>query len=194
MCAVRRMRVSILVVVDWVQRLSLHPKTEAAVKVSILVVVDWVQRQKLRAIQMACKMEFQSLLSWIGFRDTPDLCEIVVSKIVFQSLLSWIGFRDLGARSATRFPNRVSILVVVDWVQRPDRSQAGGFHRLEFQSLLSWIGFRDRNDNPRRDRRISVSILVVVDWVQRLDGFGKCDEAYKVSILVVVDWVQRLSG
>ena len=87
----------------------------------------------------------------------------------FQSLLSWIGFSD----------------IVIDCVDVPS---------VMFQSLLSWIGFRDRNDNPRRDRRISVSILVVVDWVQRLDGFGKCDEAYKVSILVVVDWVQRLSG
>ena len=76
-------------------------------------------------------------------------------------------------------------LIVMDCVDVPS---------VRFQSLLSWIGFRDRNDNPRRDRRISVSILVVVDWVQRLDGFGKCDEAYKVSILVVVDWVQRLSG
>ena len=144
MCAVRRMRVSILVVVDWVQRLSLHPKTEAAVKVSILVVVDWVQRQKLRAIQMACKMEFQSLLSWIGFRDAARRCWSNGTSVV--SILVVVDWVQRPGVSMNRLVHRtsVSILVVVDWVQRPGLFAQMVGRGLRFQSLLSWIGFRDR--------------------------------------------------
>ena len=62
--------------------------------------------------------------------------------VEFQSLLSWIGFKDSAGHESGSLPAGVSILVVVDWVQRPNCDTA----------FLGDAG---------------VSILVVVDWVQR---------------------------
>ena len=63
-------------------------------------------------------IRFQSLLSWIGFRDSAAEHEHY-RLIWFQSLLSWIGFRDSGTRANQSIgDDEVSILVVVDWVQR----------------------------------------------------------------------------
>ena len=87
----------------------------------------------------------------------------------------------------------VSILVVVDWVQRPDGRTRTARARLGFQSLLSWIGFRDFEVESVKRAEEVVSILVVVDWVQRhRNSPGSIVAACSVSILVVVDWVQRL--
>ena len=100
--------------------------------------------------------------------ETAEPVRIKVSATMrFQSLLSWIGFRDLWTSCQWCSNCCVSILVVVDWVQRPPaapnpESTLRSFNpccrglgsetrtrRLpmrimaEFQSLLSWIGFRD---------------------------------------------------
>ena len=63
---------------------------------------------------------------------------------------------------------QVSILVVVDWVQRPRGAARMSSCRLTFQSLLSWIGFKDKELVEAMKSSVEVSILVVVDWVQRL--------------------------
>ena len=138
-----RLMVSILVVVDWVQRRgSLPSSLTFRIQVSILVVVDWVQRHCVRALRELVVRGFQSLLSWIGFKDLIPAAVECDSVVGFQSLLSWIGFKDLPLRILFRVAHQVSILVVVDWVQRP----AAGH-------VVS--------------RDLCVSILVVVDWVQR---------------------------
>ena len=160
--------------------------------VSILVVVDWVQRHSRGHVCRCRSGWFQSLLSWIGFR---DLCgpERRRNHFMFQSLLSWIGFRDRYVSAARDEHGGVSILVVVDWVQRlhqkvKRRSSREGFNPccrglgsetrgttpakvdfIWFQSLLSWIGFRDLSVFQPRPGTKRVSILVVVDWVQRRD-------------------------
>ena len=81
--------------------------------VSILVVVDWSRQQRSSTGRHASRIEFQSLLWWIG--------------------------RSTARIRSVRWRSRVSILVVVDWSrQRGSRSRAE--RRTEFQSLLWWIG------------------------------------------------------
>ena len=110
----------------------------------------------------------------------------------FQSLLSWIGFKDRRAVAYCLNDRDVSILVVVDWVQRPLTPVGEPIGVPLFQSLLSWIGFKDVHAYKPSRSKWRVSILVVVDWVQRP---GTClisnTVSNTVSILVVVDWVQR---
>ena len=111
--------VSILVVVDWVQRPELCLLRKLCqLPVSILVVVDWVQRPVSSVSLASLTVVFQSLLSWIGFKDAIfGMLDHV--NLLFQSLLSWIGFKDRKTVRRDPGPNQVSILVVVDWVQRP---------------------------------------------------------------------------
>ena len=133
---------------------------------------------------------FQSLLSWIGFKDSKfEVWDD--ATIRFQSLLSWIGFKDDFAKHERPGRHCVSILVVVDWVQRPDAVWIFAKGRWKFQSLLSWIGFKDIMRLPVLWYLIRVSILVVVDWVQRQCCIRSLLLSIHVSILVVVDWVQR---
>ena len=137
-------------------------------------------------------LQFQSLLSWIGFKDLGIVFSRLGRLSEFQSLLSWIGFKDLksipqtvpgsscfnpccrGLGSKTCRPHRsrqpgpcVSILVVVDWVQRLRPGDSALRCGSGFQSLLSWIGFKDILQTLLMSGQILVSILVVVDWVQR---------------------------
>ena len=111
--------------------------------VSILVVVDWVQRPAPIVESPSSAVWFQSLLSWIGFKDEAGQPTDYMPQFEFQSLLSWIGFKDTGGGGVQGLVPFVSILVVVDWVQRhADAVQLSGVLLL-FQSLLSWIGFKD---------------------------------------------------
>ena len=160
--------------------------------VSILVVVDWVQRLGDERYRTNTETAFQSLLSWIGFKDLGIVFSRLGRLSEFQSLLSWIGFKDLksipqtvpgsscfnpccrGLGSKTCRPHRsrqpgpcVSILVVVDWVQRLRPGDSALRCGSGFQSLLSWIGFKDILQTLLMSGQILVSILVVVDWVQR---------------------------
>ena len=132
-------------------------------KVSILVVVDWVQRHGL-----------------VG--DLPP------AEVGFQSLLSWIGFRDLLRLRLFHRLTLVSILVVVDWVQRQNygpsrwpakwsfnpccrglgsetRARCSGCRsEKKFQSLLSWIGFRDC-DGRGSDARPLKQFQSLLSWI-----------------------------
>ena len=71
---------------------------------------------------------FQSLLSWMGHRNTAR-CRVVIADYVFQSLLSWMGHRNAADPDIT----------IAD--------QAG------FQSLLSWMGHRNQLERVRRTGR-----------------------------------------
>ncbi len=88
---------------------------------------DWVQRPVQPFFRSDGKIRFQSLLSWIGFKDPEGListypglmcfnpcCRGLGSKtapvsilpsqnVVFQSLLSWIGFKDSSVRRTLVF-------------------------------------------------------------------------------------------
>ena len=87
--------------------------------------------------------KFQSLLSWIGFKDV-NVSATAKTSSGFQSLLSWIGFKDRNTGvDGVVFVGDVSILVVVDWVQRPWTVTFATALAATFQSLLSWIGFKD---------------------------------------------------
>ena len=141
--------------------------TDTPLMVSILVVVDWVQRLAGAIASSVGDNEFQSLLSWIGFKDRDRLCKRNATLPEFQSLLSWIGFKDPAPLRSCRSPFRVSILVVVDWVQRRQACRVHLVHLSGFQSLLSWIGFKDDTEQRFNEWINTVSILVVVDWVQR---------------------------
>ena len=165
---------------------------------------------------MRRQSRFQSLLSWIGFKDTPvessddwvplsfnPCCRGLGSKTVeiddyanrvlaFQSLLSWIGFKDPAPPRVTDTPLMVSILVVVDWVQRQSMAGRTARHGLSFNPCCRGLGSKTRWRNCIQCWRQRVSILVVVDWVQRPRQTVQAQrDVTGVSILVVVDWVQR---
>ena len=106
------------------------------------------------------------MLSWIGFKDPQPVTSFRVI-FVFQSLLSWIGFKDTRLQILLDPEAMVSILVVVDWVQRPACAVMACARVSLFQSLLSWIGFKDCSRLKVDRGWHRVSILVVVDWVQR---------------------------
>ena len=112
--------------------------------VSILVVVDWVQRLPRHFVPVVLHSEFQSLLSWIGFKDNFTASSANGFEIGFQSLLSWIGFKDDRGGGCDHQHRQVSILVVVDWVQRRCHGLVMVPVDAKFQSLLSWIGFKDK--------------------------------------------------
>ena len=148
------------------------PSASDFVCVSILVVVDWVQRPVAATYDRTRKFSFNPCCRGLGsktFVARPSAT--MISE--FQSLLSWIGFKDwqgdgwaewsprgfnpccrgLGSKTriflvCQRVLTTVSILVVVDWVQRLHSPKKQAFRR------------------PR------VSILVVVDWVQRHEPSG----------------------
>ena len=90
--------------------------------------------------------------------------------------------------------HKVSILVVMDWVQRPVRFAAELLRPASFNPCCDGLGSKtgERTDDPRR--MALVSILVVMDWVQRQDIHRTILNLSEVSILVVMDWVQRLAN
>ena len=87
--------------------------------------------------------EFQSLLSWIGFKD-PTLKPANTSvNSMFQSLLSWIGFKDQPRRKCVDV-SAESFNPCCRGLGSKTSTLTGGASVLKvFQSLLSWIGFKD---------------------------------------------------
>ena len=90
-------------------------------------------------------IKFQSLLSWIGFKDAGDVAIRKRFRLRFNPCC-----RGLGSKTGCGDV-------------RPNA-------KVQFQSLLSWIGFKDFRGQTFRHHDFRVSILVVVDWVQRLAG------------------------
>ena len=111
--------------------------------VSILVVVDWVQRHSPDSLDVWADFGFNPCCRGLGSKTTAALriagCKALVSILV---VVDWV---QRLARKAewVAYITQVSILVVVDWVQR--HVICGGFpcQDIRFQSLLSWIGFKD---------------------------------------------------
>ena len=116
-------------------------------------------------------MGFQSLLSWIGFKDLGWKCGAESVGMRFQSLLSWIGFKDFVTYRTTKGNVAVSILVVVDWVQRQRRADIRAAHLMGFNPCCRGLGSKTCREKSLHDVEVVVSILVVVDWVQRLWSF-----------------------
>ncbi len=214
---IRPESVSILVVVDWVQRRREDMRfVELAGSVSILVVVDWVQRLNARCIESSRIPEFQSLLSWIGFKDgLSNRLTFACANVSILVVVDWVQrlrsqnhipasiwsfnpcCRGLGSKTSPPLPApltpcSVSILVVVDWVQRlQDETRRLGFmFSVSILVVVDWVQ-RRHSAGAGVTQLSPVSILVVVDWVQRLVVKTDASDRIKVSILVVVDWVQR---
>jgi len=62
-------------------------------EVSILVVLDQPLRRLFGELYI-CRVEFQSLLSWISLFDRKTTAKTFKTKMWFQSLLSWISLFD----------------------------------------------------------------------------------------------------
>ena len=100
--------------------------------------------------------EFQSLLWWIGSRQPERPASPTRPWSEFQSLLWWIGLRQpTSSPTPATACQRVSILVVVDWLASTCRPATESCSPRWFQSLLWWIGSRqlcDRVEHACADR------------------------------------------
>ena len=142
------------------------------------------------------RLQFQSLLWWIGLAGVGESAQVAVFGLVsilvvvdrarwgpigfqdsdpsfrFQSLLWWIGLAGLAAPLGFGCGSRLfqSLLWWIGLAGAKRRSRVGRL-RSVFQSLLWWIGLAGtRVARARRRIRCDVSILVVVDrarWADR---------------------------
>ena len=64
---------------------------------------------------------FQSLLSWIGFKDNRRSEMNLGGRLRFNPCCRGLGSKTAGASQLRIRIDQVSILVVVDWVQRLER-------------------------------------------------------------------------
>ena len=104
--------------------------------------MDWVQRHSNGKLRDTRSPGFNPCCRGLGSKTATVIAD-EDGHWEFQSLLSWIGFKDQIGRHAGKVGHEVSILVVVDWVQRLHSTMTVDSDQLQ------------------------VSILVVVDWVQR---------------------------
>ncbi len=135
--------VSILVVVDWVQRLGAAARITFAVNGfnpccrGLGSKTRHVQnthgarhsfnpccrglgsktRSRVRAFARQCR-GFQSLLSWIGFKDFTHSVIVSNDPASFNPCCRGLGSKTLRIAERRNGNADVSILVVVDWVQR----------------------------------------------------------------------------
>ena len=85
----------------------------------------------------------------------------------------------------------VSILVVVDWVQRHSPDSLDVWADFGFNPCCRGLGSKTTAALRIAGCKALVSIRVVVDWVQRqYSDQSATIYDFLVSILVVVDWVQ----
>ena len=126
--------------------------------VSILVVVDGSPQRQARSTGARLD-RFQSLLSWIGHRNSITIASVRCRQL-FQSLLSWIGHRNPSSRhrqSSGRCFNpccRGSVTATASRLPRP---------RSIGVSILVVVDRSPQRRRPRPAAGRSVSILVVVD-------------------------------
>ena len=135
---------------------------------------------------------FQSLLSWIGFKDVVMGWSWCLSMQSFNPCCRGLGSKTSRSGANGSGAAAVSILVVVDWVQRLGLRIGCQCVNLCFNPCCRGLGSETRLVLCSGWRQATVSILVVVDWVQRPVCQSLRLQAIQVSILVVVDWVQRL--
>ena len=137
---------------------------------------------------------------------------------MFQSLFQWILFgMQLTRTSRRKQPDRVSILVLVDFVRNVTKPLHAAYKRIKFQSLFQWIlfGMRSRQllvfCTARQFQSLFQWILFgMTIWSRHILGYitsfnpcfsGFCSECFLavlwpalyifVSILVLVDFVRN---
>ena len=110
---------------------------------------------------------FQSLLSWIGFRD-PSTVSRPDPVDQFQSLLSWIGFRD-ELRNWTFKPHSLSFNPCCRGLGSETAQRSLSLPRQVpgFNPCCRGLGSETKTTGRPDGLQNGVSILVVVDWVQR---------------------------
>ena len=110
---------------------------------------------------------FQSLLSWIGFKDAEMKKTAIESMPGFNPCCRGLGSKTPKTTQESLTHFSVSILVVVDWVQRQLIRPSGALPVTCFNPCCRGLGSKTSSRGHRISYFIFVSILVVVDWVQR---------------------------
>ena len=102
----------------------------------------------------------------------------------FQSLLYWIGYSNAPGVSLGEYRNKVSILVVLDWVFKPAGAREPDAAPDGFNPCCIGLGIQTFGGVVETQPGGGVSILVVLDWVfkpaqgsargQAVKGFNPC--------------------
>ena len=183
--------------------------------VSILVLVDFVRNAFTEGAVRKYEGSFNPCFS--GFCSECYAGYLVRFAVgMFQSLFQWILFGMAPNHVRQSKKERVSILVLVDFVRNALEQFSRSFHQGSFQSLFQWIlfgmpdgysiyispglvfqslfqwilfGMREIGENSAKFR--FVSILVLVDFVRNESQHLSMTDKFSVSILVLVDFVRN---
>ena len=159
-------------------------------KVSILVVLDWVFKPNPLIAAIACHTSFNPCCIGLGIQ-TSDTSGSALKGKLFQSLLYWIGYSNDFIHPLTLGTNGVSILVVLDWVfkREAERGKLTLALAVSILVVLDWVFKPAWKKRYRLFQAISFNPCCIGLGIQTLHGNTGAQGRSRVSILVVLDWV-----
>ncbi len=183
----KRIAVSILVILDVALKPGRRPPGVPADEVSILVILDVALKPCRGTVMVSLRIWFQSLLSWM-LLSNPILAPVSPGgPCSFQSLLSWMLLSNIG--TVLRSPGTKRFQSLLSWMLLSNRLSFNCWMLLSrsfnpcypgccsqtrrllaepvfqqmFQSLLSWMLLSNRKGLGGWTGKKKVSILVILD-------------------------------